>query len=309
MLTKPITLKWRSASSWSPFSGSKQKARKPLYSVTRKPRVKYVYLQISRSLQLVVSARYFRPNKARRSQAFKQWVIPTYLIKTKEISVRTQRQGRKKRAIATSRFYAPGLAPTLLIGIGMLGMFYFGMQYTKVTKVEPAQQFSFTPPTSPAAEKVAVAKPPLPKSKPTRVTIPAVGIDSKVITVGKLADGSMETPNSADITGWYKFSPTPGEVGPAIIVGHVDWIDRIAVFWRLRELKAGDTINVTREDGKIAKFKVIALKEFSQNNFPTKEVYGNLDYEGLRLITCGGTFSPASGHYSHNTVVFAKLIK
>jgi len=122
-------------------------------------------------------------------------------------------------------------------------------------------------------------------------------------------DGSLATPPVLDyITGWYDKSPTPGEIGPSIIDGHVDNYETISVFWRLRELKANDEVDVTRTDGSVAKFKVTALQSFDQANFPTKEVYGNINYAGLRLITCGGTFSTVTGHYDHNTVVFASLI-
>jgi sortase (surface protein transpeptidase) len=118
----------------------------------------------------------------------------------------------------------------------------------------------------------------------------------------------METPNVLDyVTGWYKYSPTPGELGPAIIVGHVDSYKGISVFWRLRELVPGDTIDITRADGSVAKFQVNSLQQFDQTNFPTQAIYGDINYAGLRLITCGGTFNRKTGHYDHNMVVFASL--
>jgi LPXTG-site transpeptidase (sortase) family protein len=135
-------------------------------------------------------------------------------------------------------------------------------------------------------------------------------VNADIITVGKNADGSMETPdiNSHD-TGWYKYGPTPGEIGPAIIVGHVDNLNGPSVFWRLGELKAGDKVEITRKDGKPVKFKVDSVQQFEQENFPAKKVYGNTDHAGLRLITCGGTFDSSTGRYTHNTVVFASVIK
>lgn len=149
----------------------------------------------------------------------------------------------------------------------------------------------------------------MPASKPVRLRIPAVGIDANIIELVQAADGTLETPNGPSETGWYKGSPTPGEIGPSIIVGHVDWINNVAVFWRLRELKQDDAIEVTRADGTIAAFKVASLKEFRQDSFPSEEVYGNIDHPGLRLITCSGNFNRQTYQYDQNTVVFASFVK
>lgn len=129
------------------------------------------------------------------------------------------------------------------------------------------------------------------------------------MAVGKAADGTIETPPVLEwITGWYKYSPTPGQEGPAVIVGHVDNYKGISVFWKLRDIKPGDVVEVSRADGTVVKFKVDALKQFDQAAFPTKEVYGNINYAGLRLITCAGSFDPATASYNQNTVVYASMI-
>jgi hypothetical protein len=69
-----------------------------------------------------------------------------------------------------------------------------------------------------------------------------------------------------------------------------------------------DIFEVQRVDGSTMKFKVDSVKQFSQSNFPTNEVYGNINYAGIRLITCGGTFNSQTHHYSDNTVVFGSLV-
>jgi sortase (surface protein transpeptidase) len=149
----------------------------------------------------------------------------------------------------------------------------------------------------------------LSKSQPVRIKIQRLGINAPIINLGLKSDGSLGTPNSATETGWYKNSPTPGEIGPSIIVGHVDYVNYgPAVFWKLNQLVPGDIVEISRTDGSIAKFKVDSLKQFSQNNFPTEKVYGNINYAGIRLITCGGTFNSNTGHYSDNTVVFGRLL-
>lgn len=103
-------------------------------------------------------------------------------------------------------------------------------------------------------------------------------------------------------------APTPGELGPAIIVGHVDW-DGPGVFFDLHRVAVGDEIVVTRLDGSVAIFEVTDTEEYPKDEFPTVLVFGELDYSGLRLITCGGTFNRKTGHYEDNVVVFAKLVR
>lgn len=202
------------------------------------------------------------------------------------------------------------LVPVILVLFGAFGVVYFSNSMRADNGSLEVKTFSLpTPPTSKANEikKEVVG---LNRSVPINIKIVSVGIDYRIKQVGKNTDGSMETPGVLEnITGWYKFSPTPGEVGPAIIVGHVDSYEGPSVFWRLREVKPGEVIEIMREDGKNAKFRVDSLKQFDQANFPTTEVYGNVNNPQLRLITCGGTFNKTTGQYTANTVVFASYIK
>lgn len=140
---------------------------------------------------------------------------------------------------------------------------------------------------------------------PTNLEIPAIEVLTDLITLGKNEDGTLETPEQYDVAGWYKYSPTPGEIGPAIITGHVDNYLGPAVFFNLKYLAPGSAIKVSRDDGSVADFIVDRVEVFDQNAFPTQEVYGNIDYAGLRLITCGGNYDVLSGRYSHNVVVYA----
>ena len=115
-------------------------------------------------------------------------------------------------------------------------------------------------------------------------------------------------PERYDIAAWYDGSPTPGERGPSVIVGHVDTYRGPAVFFYLKELQPGQKLYIDREDGSRVTFKVDRMILVDQDAFPTQEVYGNIDYAGLRLITCGGAFNPATGHYLQNTVIFATYV-
>lgn len=148
----------------------------------------------------------------------------------------------------------------------------------------------------------------LPRSIPTKIAIESVGISAPIISVGKLEDNSMETPYSRTDTGWYKYSPTPGEQGPSVIVGHVDWIDGPAVFYNLSRVKKGAKITVVRKDGKKVTYKAYKTEQYSQDNFPTKKVYGNTEGSELRLITCSGEFDKTTFTYNKNIVVYAKQV-
>ncbi len=166
---------------------------------------------------------------------------------------------------------------------------------TRVSSViEPAQDNT----TNPSVDRAI----------PTRLEIPTIGVSTDLITLDKNADGTLETPDRYDIAGWYKYSPTPGEIGPAIITGHVDTYLGPAVFFDLKELQQGNPVRVTRDDGSVVDFVVDKIEVFDQDAFPTQEVYGNIDYAGLRLITCGGNYNVLSGRYSHNVVVYASYI-
>ncbi|WP_405573620.1 class F sortase [Streptomyces phaeochromogenes] len=147
----------------------------------------------------------------------------------------------------------------------------------------------------------------LDRSAPKQVSIPSLGISSTLETLGQNEDGAMTTPKDPDLAGWYEPGPTPGSQGPAVIAGHVTWNGADAVFKGLDTLKAGDTVEVTREDGKTATFTVERVEEYPKKEFPTLEIYKNLDHAGLRLVTCGGEFDADRHYYPNNVVVFASM--
>lgn len=150
------------------------------------------------------------------------------------------------------------------------------------------------------------AAPPLPADlRPVRVQVPALGIDSALITLGVQADGTLEVPADPDVAGWADRSPAPGQRGPSVIAGHVDSRTGPAVFYRLAELKAGDQVVVTQADGERVRFTVDGVERYPKDAFPTAAVYGPVPGPVLRLITCGGLFDPATGHYRDNVVAYA----
>jgi sortase (surface protein transpeptidase) len=149
----------------------------------------------------------------------------------------------------------------------------------------------------------------LARSAPDRIRIPAIGVSAPVTEVGLNADGTVQVPplDDHDLAGWYKYGPTPGQLGASVILGHVDSVTGISVFFYLKELRKGDRIYVTLADGRVATFVVDGVQRASKASFPTHAVYGKISYPGLRLITCGGTFDPATGHYESNIIVYAQL--
>ncbi|MEV6756454.1 class F sortase [Streptomyces sp. NPDC051214] len=161
--------------------------------------------------------------------------------------------------------------------------------------------------TTPPAGQDKGAPEALSRSVPQRVAIPSLGVSSALETLGQGGGGAMTTPKDPDLAGWYEPGPTPGSKGPAVIAGHVTWNGADAVFKKLKSMKAGDEIEVTREDGKTATFAVDRVEEYPKKEFPTLEVYKNIDHAGLRLITCGGEFDADRNYYPNNVTVFASM--
>ncbi|WP_217250856.1 class F sortase [Streptomyces sp. AC602_WCS936] len=149
---------------------------------------------------------------------------------------------------------------------------------------------------------------PLAPSVPVGLRIPAIGVDTPVMRLGLAADGTVEVPpvTDDDVAGWYRHSPTPGQVGPSVVLGHVTvGTHGDGVFRRLGQLRRGDRVEARREDGTAAEFTVTEVRTVAKADFPTDDVYGDVDRPELRLITCGG---PRSGdEYRDNVIVFAEL--
>ena len=175
-----------------------------------------------------------------------------------------------------------------------------------------------TPAMRPAAAGVAalpaptgpiVAPPqsaaPKPVAAPVSLTIPLIGVRTQLITLGLTSAGELQVPSSTAVAGWYTGSPRPGAVGSAIIVGHIDSYRGPGVFYRLIKLTRGDKIYVKRADGTLVEFRVTSVQTYLKDRFPTEDVYGPVPDAELRLITCGGAFDTATGHYLSNIVVYA----
>ncbi|MEV0806230.1 class F sortase [Micromonospora sp. NPDC050200] len=153
--------------------------------------------------------------------------------------------------------------------------------------------------------------PVLSESPPTQIAISRIDLRAPVHDVGIAADGSIGVPDAtrAQEAGWYDQGPTPGQYGPAVIVGHVDTTTGPAVFHGLRDLRDGDTVEVTREDRKVAVFEVNHVQRYGKEALPVDEIFGDFSRPGLRLITCGGRWVGGETGYADNVVVYASLVK
>ncbi|MFE9204983.1 class F sortase [Micromonospora sp. NPDC007230] len=152
----------------------------------------------------------------------------------------------------------------------------------------------------------------LPRSAPATISIPRIGVKAEIMRLGLNADGTVQVPplEQAMKAGWYAPGASPGEVGNAVIIGHVDSAKLgPAVFFNLGSLKAGDTISVAREDGSTATFTVNEVKSYPKTAFPTELVYGPSDKPSLRVVTCGGQFDQGSGSYLNNVIAFATMTR
>jgi hypothetical protein len=142
---------------------------------------------------------------------------------------------------------------------------------------------------------------------PVRLVIPAIGVATPLVRLGLEPDGAMAVPSDFGRAGWFAEGPAPGQVGPAVIAGHVDSRTGPAVFYRLRELRPGQAVLVERADSSRLRFVVERARGYPKDGFPTGAVFGPVPAAALRLITCAGDFDRARSSYRDNLVVFARL--
>ncbi|HEX3830215.1 MAG TPA: class F sortase [Sporichthyaceae bacterium] len=214
--------------------------------------------------------------------------------------------------VAPALTWALALSGATAIAVALTDRVAPPPQPADAAPADPAAATSWLPPdaaASPAPTSDARpdqdALPDQSVALPTRIRIPDIGVDAAVEQIGLNPDRTVAVPTDPSDAGWYRYSVPPGQLGPAVILGHVD-AARIgpAVFYGLGGLARGDRIEVTRSDGTVATFVVTTVTEFAKAAFPTAAVYGPTNQPALRLITCGDW--DASAHaYRGNTVVFA----
>jgi hypothetical protein len=143
---------------------------------------------------------------------------------------------------------------------------------------------------------------------PTRIRIPAMHVDSKLLDLGLNPDGTVEVPKSPSVAGWYDKGVRPGAAGSAVILGHVDSEVGPGIFFKLSQVKIGTLVRIDRADGSFAMFKISKLQRVPKIEFPTDLVYAPTLEPTLRLVTCGGSFDRSKGSYRDNVIAFADLV-
>ena len=230
----------------------------------------------------------------------------------------------RRRRLATATVVVA--AVLAVAGIALLSVALLGQNHNNTSPASAARPqvernlgpSGSTAPTTtpgsarPSAPPPATVGPVLQRSVPVAITASRIQVKAAPLAqYGLDAQGAIAVPPSTATTpaGWYTGSPTPGQVGPSVIVGHVDSAAAgPSVFYHLSELRPGDRIEVTRADHTVAVFAVDSVETYAKAEFPTLQVYGNIDHAGLRLITCGGLYIADKGHYQDNIVAYAHLV-
>jgi hypothetical protein len=152
-----------------------------------------------------------------------------------------------------------------------------------------------------------VAAPGARDSRPTRVRVASVGIDAAVLPVGiDLRRGALGTPQSIRHAGWWKDGRGPGATsGTILIAGHVDSARSGAgAFFALHKARAGDNVQLQAASGRTFSYRVTSVRSSRKEALPTR-IYSGSGRPRLVLVTCGGPFNPATGHYRDNIIVTA----
>jgi hypothetical protein len=237
------------------------------------------------------------PPKAVRAAAERAWQPPVSTVRQRPYAPRPTR-------VRPQLGRRPSVTGVIALGLVLVGLF------AVAAGLGQASGFTWPSMFSAADEPPPREFPVLDPSRPTRLEIPSIGVSAPVLSVGLAGDGSVDVPPLArhNEAGWFDRGPTPGQFGPAVIVGHADTRTGPSVFFALGKLRPGQRIEVQRRDRRTAVFRVTSVEHFDKDDLPVDRVYGDYSRPGLRLVTCGGTWQGGRTGYSDNVVVFASLV-
>ncbi len=201
----------------------------------------------------------------------------------------------------------------LLIAAGFFGTaaaLALGSHSSKHFGLAPVRPLGTVPPLASPPPSVGPAPiQPVASALPTGLRIADAGVNSGLKAVYTQPDGTLDVPVDIGMPGWWAQGALPGDVGPAVIVGHVDSYVGPGVFFRVRSMKPGQLVEVSRADGSTVVYAIDGIREFAKDKFPTALVYGRTPTAVLRLVTCGGAFDRSTGHYLDNVVAFGHLVR
>ena len=146
------------------------------------------------------------------------------------------------------------------------------------------------------------------RSVPVQLRVPAIGLSVSLSSLGITPYGTVQVPTTITQPGWFRLGPSPGQIGSAVILGHVDNSTGPGVFFNLRTLAAGDQVFVLLTDGDTVQFAVDSVAMYSKEQFPAQRVYASHGSSALQLVTCGGVFDHQTGSYLSNVVVYTSLV-
>jgi uncharacterized iron-regulated membrane protein len=178
--------------------------------------------------------------------------------------------------------------------------------------IEPSATRTTKPTARPSARRSAARPARVPgavaRSTPVSLRIPAIGVSISLSSLGLNANGTVQVPGKDQQPGWYRLGPAPGQMGSAVILGHVDDYRGPAAFYKLRSLRAGDKVDVGLAGGAVAHFSVTSVGSYLKTQFPSRQVYASHGFPALQLVTCGGQFDSGTGHYLSNVVAYTSLV-
>jgi LPXTG-site transpeptidase (sortase) family protein len=195
-----------------------------------------------------------------------------------------------------------------LLGLAALAMAALSLAWPGRSQEAPPPDSLHAAPRSPQPEDLftPTATAAAPAALPVRLLIPRIGVDAPVTVKGLDPNGAMQDPNGPEDVAWYDFTARPGQGGNAVFSGHVDYHDYgPAVFARLREMTAGDLVEVRLEDGTVHRYVVTVSVLYPADSAPAQEIVGPTGREMVTLVTCGGTWQGQPRGYSHRLVVRA----
>lgn len=223
------------------------------------------------------------------------------------MNVPTSRYGRRGTLAAAAATVVLAVAGTLALSHGL----HPTGGPPQPAPAAHASQTSGVPDGAPvnARDATELTSKTLVRSRPVHLTIASIGVDTDtIVALGRQPDGSLQVPARFDTPGWFTAGPAPGQLGPAVLAGHVDSTTGPGIFYRLGALRPGALVVITLADGSTARFTVDRVVSYPKTHFPTLAVYGATPRAELRLITCGGVFDHHTGHYLNNTVAYAHLL-